>query len=437
MIAIRKADLGIKREPLSAPFGFKGGYLSEIWQTAVRLESESGGSGVGVGVQSVLWSDPNVFVAHPEAEGNEMMADLTRFALQEAAKEPFATPFELLDRLLPDVYAYGKRRTGNDRLRLTFVLNALVPVDWAAWQLYAREHQFRSFDAMLPEEFRPALAERHRELAAVPLIAYGTDEAEIVRMLDEGSYVLKIKLGSDPDKDGDLDKMLEWDKERLSQIHRIAGERETSYTANGRIAYYLDANGRYDGRDRVQRLLDHADRIGALDRILVFEEPFAEDNKTDLNGLPVTFAADESVHSLEDAAERIELGYGAFALKPIAKTMSMSLRVAKLAHERGIPCFCADLTVNPFMVDWNKNVAARLAPLPGIKTGLIETNGAQNYADWATMKTYHPAYGAPWTDMQGGMFILDDGFWERSGAVLETSAYYEQLATSGATGGQN
>jgi hypothetical protein len=27
------------REPLVRPFGFKGGYMSEIWQTVVRLES--------------------------------------------------------------------------------------------------------------------------------------------------------------------------------------------------------------------------------------------------------------------------------------------------------------------------------------------------------------------------------------------------------------
>jgi len=60
------------------------------------------------------------------------------------------------------------------------------------------------------------------------------------------------------------------------------------------------------------------------------------------------------------ARERIALGYGAIALKPIAKTLSMSLKIAALAHERNVPCFCADLTVNPTLLEWNKTLAARM-----------------------------------------------------------------------------
>ena len=130
------------------------------------------------------------------------------------------------------------------------------------------------------------------------------------------------------------------------------------------------------------RLLDYADKIGALDRIMLLEEPFPEEYKIDVTDIPARLAADESAHSDKDALERIELGYGAIALKPIAKTMSMSLKIAEIAHKKGVPCFCADLTVNPVMVDWNKNVAARLAPLPGMKIGVLESNGHQNYSKW-------------------------------------------------------
>ena len=42
------------------------------------------------------------------------------------------------------------------------------------------------------------------------------------------------------------------------------------------------------------------------------------------------------------------------------------------------------------MVDFNKNVASRIAPLPGMKIGVLESNGAQNYANWEKMRTYHP-----------------------------------------------
>jgi hypothetical protein len=65
---------------------------------------------------------------------------------------------------------------------------------------------------------------------------------------------------------------------------------------------------------------------------------------------------------VEDAAKRIEQGYSAIAVKAIAKTLSMTMRITQLAHEKKVPCFCADLTVNPILVDWNKNIAARLAP---------------------------------------------------------------------------
>lgn len=427
MITIKETAQAVEKEPLLAPFGFKGGYLTELWQSVVRLTGASGKQGIGLGVQSILWSDPAIFTASGEETGNRYMQQIVQFALEEAKKESFSTPFELLDALLPKAYAFGKQLTGNDGLRLTFVLNALVAVDHAAWLLYANETGAASFDDMLPAAYRKPLSHRHSGVAEVPVVAYGTSEEELVRMLDAGSFVLKIKIGADPDKDGDQNKMLEWDKQQLSKVHRIAKERTSPYTANGRIAYYLDANGRYDGIDRVQRLLEHADAIGALEQIVLFEEPFAEDNKIDVSSLPVAIVGDESVHNEHDAVERIELGYRAMALKPIAKTMSMSLKVAKIAEERGIPCFCADLTVNPFMVDWNKNVAARLAPLPGLSIGLLETNGRQNYRNWDAMQAYHPLAGAPWTRMEGGIFRLNDEFYAQSGGVFENSGHYASL----------
>ncbi len=51
---------------------------------------------------------------------------------------------------------------------------------------------------------------------------------------------------------------------------------------------------------------------------------------------------------------------------------------------------CADLTVNPILIDWNKNLAARLKPFPGLEMGLLETNGDLNYRNWEKMLIYHP-----------------------------------------------
>jgi L-alanine-DL-glutamate epimerase-like enolase superfamily enzyme len=427
MKKIKRTNSNFVREPLLAPFGFKGGYLDELWQVAVLLENELGQKSVGLGVQSVLWSDAKVFTANSQAAGNSMMFLMTEYALQKVKELEFDTPIDLLDQLLPMTYDYGKKITNNNKLRMTFALNALVALDNAAWLLYCKEKGITDFDQMIPEDIRPALSLRHEKLASIPLITYGVSMDEVKATVDDGYFFLKIKIGSDPERDGDQEKMLEWDKKRLYEIHNAVKNMKIPYTENGRIPYYLDANGRYGSKDRLMRLLDYADKIGALDRIMLLEEPFPEEYKIDVTDIPARLAADESAHSDKDALERIELGYGAIALKPIAKTMSMSLKIAEIAHKKGVPCFCADLTVNPVMVDWNKNVAARLAPLPGMKIGVLESNGHQNYSKWQKMKEYHPCYGKKWIETIDGLFNLDNDFYSMSGGIFEKSDYYESL----------
>jgi len=68
-----------------------------------------------------------------------------------------------------------------------------------------------------------------------------------------------------------------------------------------------------------------------------------------------------------------------------------------------------------------------LAPLPGMKIGVIETNGHQNYTRWETLKSYHPCAGAPWTEVKGGTFTLDKDFYDRSGGIFLRSEHYENL----------
>ena len=41
-ITIRSVNSNFEREPLIRPFGFKGGYTNEIWQSANYLQSSSG-----------------------------------------------------------------------------------------------------------------------------------------------------------------------------------------------------------------------------------------------------------------------------------------------------------------------------------------------------------------------------------------------------------
>jgi L-alanine-DL-glutamate epimerase-like enolase superfamily enzyme len=421
-VEIAKVTSNFEREPLRQPFGFKGSYMTDVWQTVALMESAGGARGVGLGTQNVLWSDAEVFAAQSESGGNALMYALTEKALQLAEGTSFETPIDLLDRILDPVLKYGREITGRD-LRPTFALNAMVAVDNAAWLLYAEENDLDSFDALVPKKYEAGLSHRHDRVASVPAFGYASSAEDLQAAAEEGYYIMKIKIGHP----GSQEEMLRKDKEWLSTIHEVLGSRETPYTPSGAVPYYLDANGRYEDKDTLRRLLDHARDIGAFEQILIVEEPFPEDRDIQVGDLGVNVAADESAHTAEDVVERIEMGYGSIALKPIAKTLSMTMKMAQVAHENDTPCFCADLTVNPVLVDWNKNVAARLAPLPGLEIGLMETNGHQNYAEWAEMENYHPCPDADWRSVQNGAFPLGEDFYERSGCIFQTSDHYARL----------
>jgi len=422
-ITIAAVGSNFEREPLVRPFGFKGGYMSEIWQSVAMLQSASGRRGIGLCSQGVLWSDAHVFAGHSESGGNALMYAMSEWALQRLKGQTFSDPVALLDSIRHDVYAYGKKITGHAGLRETFALNALVGVDFAAWLLYAAENGIVNFDDLIPAAYRPALAHRHTKVASIPLMAYGIPIEELKAAVDAGYFFMKIKIG----QPGTQAEMLEKDKARISAIHAAIGRARTSYTANGKLPYYFDANGRYESKDTLMRLIDHTKAIGAFDQIALIEEPFPEELEISIRDIPARIAADESAHTDADALKRIQMGYSAIALKPIAKTFSMSLKIAQVAHEHGVPCFCADLTVNPLLVEWNKNVAARLAPFPGLGLGLVETNGHQNYRNWETMRSWHTAPDAPWAQTSRGVFDLDADYYARSGGVFAPVQHCETM----------
>lgn len=423
LVEIIGVDANFERETLVRPFGFKGGYMTEIWQTMAMLESAAGTRKVGLCTQNVLWSDAKVFADHSESGGNALMFALSEYALQLVKGRSFRTPVDLLDGMLEEVFEYGKALTGNTRLRKTFALNALVGLDNAAWLLYAQENGITNFDDLIPAAYKPALSHHHKQVASIPLMAYSIPINEITEAVEQGYFFMKIKIG----QPGTQQEMLEKDKARLLAIHEAIGHVRTSHSQDGKLPYYFDANGRYENKETLLRLLDHAEKIGALEQIAIIEEPFPEELEVSVDDLGVRIAADESAHTDEDAIKRIEMGYQAIALKAIAKTLSMTMKIAQAAHERGVPCFCADLTVNPILVEWNKAVAARLAPFPGLGLGLLETNGHQNYKGWERMVGYHPYPDASWSKTVDGVFNLDDGYYEKSGGILTPSPHYEEM----------
>lgn len=425
-IKIAGVSSAFEKEPLIRPFGFKGGYLTELWQTVVSITSANNKQVIGVGTQSVLWSDSEIFATNSEEKGNLLMYDVTRKALEIINGQSFKDPITFLESIIDEVYEYGKLITGKPNLRKTFILNALVPVDNAIWLLYAQEHGISNFDDMIPAPYRTALNSRQNELAIIPLITYNTPIEMVQKNAEEGAFFFKIKLG----QPGTQQEMLEKDIKRLSEIHQAVGAVQTPYTDHGKVLYYLDANGRYETKQAIQQFIEYAKKIDALEQIALIEEPFPEDSGIDVSDLGVTIAADENAHTDSDVLRLIKMGYKAIALKPIAKTLSMTLKILKVATKYNISYFCADLTVNPVLVEWNKNIAARLSVLPKVKVGLLETNGNQNYKNWDQLCFYDAAHGKSWTKVHETRFALDNEFYTSGGGIFTSPEHYKKLVDS-------
>lgn len=415
-----------EREKLKKPFGFKGSATLNLWQTAAKLTSAEGKTAIGLGVQNPLWCDARVAEATSESGGNAIMYAMTERALQMIKGQQFASPIIMLDEILDELLDYGKKITGQSDLRKTFALNPMVAVDNAAWLLYASINDYHNFDQLIPADYKGGLSAKHQNVVSIPALTYGTKIEEIKKLADDGFFIMKIKIGAP----GNQSIMLEKDKAFLKGIHDAIGHYETPHSPNGKIPYYFDANGRYDRHETLHEFLDYAEEIGALDQIAVLEEPFGERNQEDVRELTARgprVAADESAHTVEETIARIEQGYNAIAVKSIAKTMSMTIKIAQAAYEREVPCFCADLTVNPILVEWNKIVAARLPAFPGWDMGMQETNGWQNYGDWeALISQYHPMGDANWVHSENGVYNTGDDFFKHSGGIFEPIPFWEE-----------
>ncbi len=422
-IEVIRVDANFEREKLRFPFGFKGGYLTELWQAVSKLESDGGHVGIGIATQSVLYGDADLFIRASESTGNALMYLVTTRALELVTKRTFNSPVELLDDLFQETYEIAKQLTGMNTLNPNFVYNALVSLDNAIWLLYAAENNLQDYYEMILPQYRPALSYRNDRIGILFQVSYDMPRETVLQAVRDGYFIFKIKTGYP----GDQQTMLEGDMRRLKELHDLLKEFRTEETPSGKLMYTMDANGRYERKETFVRYLDYARQIGAFDQILFYEEPFSEKNEAHVDDLGVRIAADESVYDVASAKRRIEQGYQAIVLKSIAKTLSQTLKILEYTHNAQIPCSCSDLTINPILLDWHKNFAARLQPFPGLGMPLLETNGASNYVNWETMRRYHPLYGASWTEQRKGKFLLNDDFYARSGGIYQHSAHYQQL----------
>ena len=110
------------------------------------------------------------------------------------------------------------------------------------------------------------------------------------------------------------------------------------------------------------------------------------------------------------------------ALKPIAKTLSVSFEMVREMHDAGGSCLCADLTVNPLLAEWNKQFAAAIAPLPGMNAGCVEVNGDENYLNWKEQIKRLPQ-GLPYSYPRRGAFCCTKRFYAKSGALFENNGW--------------
>ncbi len=125
-----------QNEPFITPFSFKGNALTSAWISEVMVFSGSQ-MGIGVSIQSVLWSDSNVFVKYGEKRSNELMYEVTKYALDLLVNADFENPRQIMGEISGKCHSYIEALMGIS-VSKTFVLNALVPVDMAIWQLWAR-----------------------------------------------------------------------------------------------------------------------------------------------------------------------------------------------------------------------------------------------------------------------------------------------------------
>lgn len=411
---IHHATCRFINRPLVRTFGFKGGSANYVRAVEVEIHAE-GMKAIGESTQGALWSDSVLHERLGEGATNETMYDVTKHVCNSLEGMEFDTPEGVFDHLYDEaarhaqyILAYNPRKA--------FILNALVPVDNALRMLYAKKKNDLTFETFASVKGLTDIKEER--LGLIPLINYNTSEHEIRRLADEGVFNFKIKIGANPDNDNNRDKMVEADKERVEEIHNILKDYKTPYTQNGKLAYFLDANGRYDSKYRLRELLNFTKSINAFEHIALLEEPFDETNTLTVDTFGVSVAADESLHDEKDALRKIELGYSVFVVKPIARTITVTNKIVKLALENNIRMFCGDLTVTPMLVEINKNYAARLPKLKGINTGIVESNGPQNLVDWKDMMQEHPLKDSNFTKVTDGVFELDQEFYETAGGIF-------------------
>jgi len=429
--------------------GFAGGKMTSFSQKAVALQDDQGNVGAAIGTFNPLWCDGNSYRKLQNRYGPERGEDLanwcmsqtTDFALQMALGLN-SSPMQMLDEILTDAHDHHQRIMHESGLPLTSTLNALVPFDIANYVLDAMRSGHANFYEMIPDEYKQWFSHTVDRVAVIPLVSYGIEKEGIEALINDGYRIFKTKMGSYDNRyefgsEEDMREMVRKDCEKASLVYDLIKNLKTDLTENGEVPMYLDFNGRLGAGDKaVQRLDEYirfAKQKGFFERVIVWEEPFADmkrvskDVYSELRKAGVRVVADECAHTAKDVKDLLELGVRGFALKPAAKTYSETIRMINVIEEyNGTAAgdeqayyFCADLTVVPWLVDANLQFTARSAPWPGLTKGvrMLESNWKQHYPDsYSVMQRYTPSLAV--MQEKNGVFTLDEQWYQGGGSLL-------------------
>jgi len=329
--------LDLRARTAHSPVRFKGGYMSEIWQTAVLMESESGGTRVGIGTQNVCGQTRPSSRAAPRPRATRSCTRSPSAPLRSRAMPAVPLPLRVAGRdpragARVCARGHGPRRPAQDLHAQRARARRQRGLAGAR-----RRERISGFDALI-RRVQAGAASRHTLAAAIP--SWRT------RCPWPRSATPQPRLLLHEDQDRPAGHAGRDAREGQGPpVGNPRGHRRDGNPAHadGRLPYYFDANGRYESKDSLLRLLiTPIDR--RLDRIAILEEPFPEDvEAASTIWACASLPTRARTPTRRGAADRPRLRR--IALKPIAKTLSMTLKIARLAHARGIPCFCADLTV--------------------------------------------------------------------------------------------
>lgn len=396
-IRVLEARTEFTPEVFRTPFKFGAATVRAITfaHVALHVENRRGQRAWGRGgiLLSDGWAFPSAAVGHPQRD--QAMRRVTEQCALVLVRTGFAHPIEIFLEMQAERAAIARSVSTamelGEPLPALAALVAASPVDAALHDGFGRCNGICTYDGYGPEHMRdlghylgPALSRRYlrdvlhpayRERLACFHVVGGLDPLVAAEVPDDaprdgvpnaleewierdGVFCFKVKLrGTD----------LVWDLERMLAVADLAYRRVEV------PRFSVDANEQCEGPEYMVAFLEMVRERSprAWADLLFVEQPTERDlgrRKLDLRPVsrlkPVLI--DESLASLADFDQALELGWSGVALKT-CKSQSLSLLLAARAVQADLPYGVQDLTNPGIALIQSVGLAARLDPLGGIE----------------------------------------------------------------------